>query len=689
MGDEGGGMFGRWGKSLGKISKALGTGAGAKSGGGGDGDADGKWAADAETGKVKVKVEELPFIGDKYTKILFVERHFEVRAGSDDETNMISAFQKILNILRSDPIHRTLVRPKLFWDHDVAQKKGKEEDPRVLAGNLKQYMKLCIGPYSQKNAAFKECTVELLAIYFLGACNDLQPGALNQPRGLESEAIRVADEKDKDGDGIPDAIQEESAPPPRSQQKYPTAEVSRPRHAELEYAVKCHVVDLLDETINNKLIGYDRFIKLGPPTQTLSWALELYKLLMDHDDEVTDYALRRGMVRWCWEVITRKTRMREPSSDLIAKVKITCVEILCELGKQSINVTDETTEIGQNSINMINMNSRSTKEVTKLLHNHARQHPLLLSLLTMLGQKAENNKHLKELGMMEYLTTKVLPYHSDHHQRCIPHLVILLNSWIVHPEDLDFFWQFNGIDCLVFHMEQALSSEKLHDKVDDETNWEDMILHGLSILYKLSDRPTYHQKMMQCQVPPVLLESTRQIDPLKSLYHLNAFIAALYSLRNLTAGNIENRRVVVQDPHFLILPHLLSSTALPANCLIHLLFLFSNLTQDKNAEGRPDDPYRQVIMNDIFLAVFKPLCVIVQSTPLRKALDDSQITILCLGLQILATLVAIAKQENPLLCIQIEHDLPLQHLNTFARAKTPTPYPSLAHDLLSLVWMVP
>eukprot|EP01065_Artemidia_motanka_P004971 TRINITY_DN12361_c0_g4_i2.p1 TRINITY_DN12361_c0_g4~~TRINITY_DN12361_c0_g4_i2.p1 ORF type:complete len:722 (+),score=234.31 TRINITY_DN12361_c0_g4_i2:96-2168(+) len=678
--DRGGGVMRGIRKIGGMVSKVLGS----RSHRGGINDEGGqRWAVDAETGKITVNVQELDFIGTKYTRILFVDRHFDVLPGSDDESLMISSLQNILQILRSNPVHRQLVRKKLFYDQELGQRRKRREDERPLAGNLRQYLALCVGKTSHGNVAFRECVIELLAIYFLGACVDIQQ-AENKPRKLDSQDPQLMPGL-LGAAAAAEAGRERPASPPPMQR----SEVQKPKQDELDYAIKSGVIDLLDLVIHDKTVGIDPFCRMTPASQTVCWTMELYRLLMDHDEEVKGFALKKEMVKWCWEVVSRKTRMREPRQERIAAVKLSCSEILNDLGKVSINFTDDQTDEGKTSINMINMNSRSTKEITKLLHNHPRHHPTLLSLLTMIGQKAENNRHLKEQGMMEYLTTKVLPFHSEHHQRCIPHLVILLNSWLIHPEDLDFFWQFNGIQCLVFHLENALSSDKMQERSGDETNWEDMILHGLSILYKLSDRPIYHQKMMQSQAVPVLLESTRQIEPLKSMYHLNAFIAALYSLRNLTAGSIENRRLVAHDSNFLILPHLLSATTLPANCLIHLLFLFSNLTCDKNGEGRADEQYRAVIMNDIFLAVFKPLCVIVQSTQMRKALDDSQITILCLTLQVLATLVGIARQENPLLCIQIEHDLPLQHLSTFTRAKTLTPYPRLANELLSLVYLVP
>eukprot|EP00756_Hemistasia_phaeocysticola_P006298 Hpha_TRINITY_DN13765_c0_g1::TRINITY_DN13765_c0_g1_i2::g.142772::m.142772 len=673
-------------KMGGVISKALGTKSRA------DKYEDDRWAPDAETGKIIVDVHEVDFVGTKFTNILFVSRHFAVDEGSDDEKNMISSLKNILNILRTDPIQRQLVRKKLFFDREPIEgkselemryiRRSQREDERPLAGNLKQYFELC---KTHSNVIFKECVIELLAIFLLGKCHDIQKQD-NKPKKFDADdptllpgivgqaAAELAMKAE---------IQRPYVAPPQS-----AGDIPKPKQDEIDYSRKAGAIELLDDTLHNKTLGIEPFCLMAPASQTLVWSMQLYRLFLDHE-EVKDYALRKHMVKWTWEVVTRKTKMKEPRQERIAALKLSACEVLDELGKVSVNDTDDKTDLGRNSINMINMNSRSTKEVTKLLHNHPRHHPTLLSLLTMIGQKAENNTRLKEQGMMEYLTTKVLPFHSEHHQRCIPHLVILLNSWIVHPEDLDFFWQFNGIQCLVFHVENALSGDRLQDPNDEETNWEDMILHGLSILYKLSDRQKYHQKMVLAQAIPVLLECTRQIDPLKSLYHMNAFIAALYSLRNLTSKNIENRRLVAQNANYLILPHLLSSYIIPANCLIHLLFLFSNLTQDKDSAHRVDEDYRGVIMNDIFLSVFKPLCVIVQSTPQNKVLDDSQVTVLCLALQILATLVGIAKQENPLLCIQIEHDLPLQHLSAFTRAKTQTPFPRLANELLSLVYLVP
>eukprot|EP01062_Namystynia_karyoxenos_P062829 TRINITY_DN55697_c0_g1_i1.p1 TRINITY_DN55697_c0_g1~~TRINITY_DN55697_c0_g1_i1.p1 ORF type:complete len:687 (+),score=262.84 TRINITY_DN55697_c0_g1_i1:124-2184(+) len=681
------GVFKSLKKIGGMVAKTLGSGKRVQRGPQQEGD---HWQPDANTGKITVNVQELDFVGTRYTKLLFVPRNFEVKSGSKDETDMIESLMSILNILRSNPVQRQIVRRKIFFDQEVAEKTGKITDPRPLAGNLKEYMDLCVGSNAHGNVAFKECVVELLAIYFLGACTDLHQSD-NKPRKLDSADITVTLDGELGAASAAEQARAAAAARPGS----PSAgkshiEAPKPKADELDYAIKIGAVDLLTKTLHDKRVGIEPYCMMAPATQTLCWAVELFRLFIIHDPDVKKYALEKDMVKWCWEIITRKTRMREPKLERIALAKLSACEVLNELGKASINMTDDETPEGKRSINMINMNSRSTKEITKLLHNHPRHHPTLLSLLTMIGQKAENNQHLKEQGMMEYLTTKVLPFHSEHHQRCIPHLVILLNSWIVHPEDLDFFWQFNGIQCLVFHMENALSGDKLTDRGEtDDTNWEDMILHGLSVLYKLSDSSRYHPKMMQAQAVPVLLECTGQIDPLMSLYHLNAFIAALYSLRNLTAVDLNNRKAVVLDPHFLLLPHLLAATQLPANCLIHLLFLFSNLTQDKTEEGRPDESYRSVIMNDIFLPVFKPLCVIVQATPMRKAMDDSQITVLCLALQILATLVGIAKQDNPLLCIQIEHELPLQHLSTFSNAQTPTPYPRLAQELLSLVYLAP
>ena len=629
-----------------------------------------KYAPDPDTGKIAVEVSEMDFVATNYSSVLLMERLYAIEPNSQNEVILLDALQNVMSVLRSNPVQRRLVRKKLFYDADLDET-GRNADNRVLAGNIKDYFKLVVGTCSLANLAFAELTVELLVVFLLGATTDEHE---NVPRKLASSNEP--------------SIGKQRAPAKKKYVEFieevPVNAEGTATTEELDYVIKSGVCEVLDFVLQETTtLGVEACL-YGGCSQTLNWALALYRLLCERDELTLKHAYEQNMVKICWDLVSRKTRMRDPLASRLAQMKTSVLNILLELGSLSIEEMDE-----KLSINMINVNTRAVKELVKLLHHFPEMHPTILTVLTMVGQKQSNNLMMKELGLMEYLTTKVLPFFSSSHQVCIPHLVILLNSWIITYDDLQFFYQFNGIQCLVFHMKVAASESSQFSDPTSGANWDDMILHGLSILYKLSDSQQYHMKMVTDDCLTVLLECLRVIDPLKSLYHMNSFIAALYSLRNLTTTSVEVRKLVVQNENFVVLCHLLSTPSLPINCLLHLLFLFCTLSKDSIPRGEPDPEYRGLIMNVVFLSIFKPLCKIIQASPVRKLMDDSQLTILCLALQSALSLVQIAKDENPLLCIQIEVELPLDQLKYMANSESRTPFPELANELLGMVYLMP
>ena len=633
---------------------------------------------DEETGKITVKMQEMDFIAANDAKLLSIDRHFDINPGSENECELKKAITKVVQVLRSNPVQRKLVRAKMFYDDSIERK----PDPRVLAGNIKTYIDMVMGSNKLEDLLFAEMTIEILSIYLLGACTDTTE---NDPRIPDSELIK---ENDLPGFGK-SKNQKRITKRDNDLQRQELIEVQAEPESvgtskELAYVMNCGIVQLLDFVLENKTLGLTPFL-LGSCSQTLVWTMGLYRVMIESDDMPLKHAYEKKMVRTCWEVIALKTRMRDPNNGKITRLKVNALFILLELGNYSADQADRDL-----SINIINLNTRSVKELTKLLHHQPAIHPTLLAVITLIGQKETNNALLKQHGMLEYFTTKVLPFYSASHRHCIPNLVILLNSWIVNADDLQFFYQFNGIQCLVFHMKCCMDPNAAKGSSTQEAlNWEDMLLHGISILYKLSDSKQYHMRMYQDDCLTVLLEALRVLDPLKSIYHLNAFIACVYILRNVTADSIYMRMAILNSDHFLILSHLLSTTSLPVNCLIHLLFLFSTLSRDRDQSGEVDAEYCSLIMNKLFLSVFRPLCKIIQAAPLQKVMDDSQLTVLCLALQTVATLVSTAKQENPLLCIQIEYDLPLENLKSMAKADSKTPYPELANKVLGMVYLMP
>ena len=635
-----------------------------------------KYVPDPDTGKIVVDAKELDFVGARHAAVLLLERLYVVEEESEDEAALKVAMENVVAVLRANPVQRRLVRKKMFYDADL-DVDGTQADPRALAGNLKQYIGFCIGPRAMKPLAFTELVVELLAVFLLGACTDTTP---NNPRQLET-VIQT---------GISERLgRARAGVKSKKEKREPLEEAAMVPEgtgtdAEIAYAIKCGACELLDFVLKEStVLGVEPFL-LGNCSQTLYWAFALYRVLIRADEGTLKHAHDRNLIRTAWDVITRKTKMRDPLAPRIASLKVSALHVLLELG--AAYVGDETDAF---SINMVNVNQRSIKELVKMLHHYPDLHPTLLTVLTMVGQKESNNIYMKQAGMLEYLTTKVLPFFSAQHQKCIPNLVILLNSWIVTFDDLQFFYQFNGIKSLVFHMKVACGESDNFAELEDGASWEDMLLHGLSILYKLSDSQQYHVKMVTDDCLTVLLECLRVIDPLKSLYHMNSFIAALYSLRNLTTSSLEVRKLVIQNENFVVLCHLLSTPSLPVNCMVHLLFLFNTLVKDTLPRGQPDRECTDLIVNTVFLAVFKPLCKVVQAAPVRQLMDDSQLTILCLALQAILALIQTAKQENPLLCIQIEVELPLESLKYMSNAKSKTPFPELANDVLGMVYLMP
>ncbi|KAJ9447724.1 hypothetical protein DIPPA_16898 [Diplonema papillatum] len=642
-----------------------------------------KYQPDADTGKITVRVTEVDFVASHYTKLLRISNYDLTDSAS--ESTLIEAMENVVTVLRSNPVQRRLVRRQLFYDSETERK---PPDPRVLAGNLKDYFNFVLGSNVSTNPAFAELTIELLAIFLLGSstdCDNNEPKVLESMQQQNSNKVTSLAGKNNDGrkpknaadnaDGAQKAVGDSQSPPQTA-----------PAPHEIAYTIKCGVAELLDTVIFNETreLGLPAFIA-GTPTQTFCWCLALYGLMVENEDTMLHHAYSKNMVRVCWEVIAHKVSIRSQSAPLVVSAKTHVLPLLNRLGTISAPMLDE-----KLSINMINLNKRSVKELTKLLHHYPSLHATILSIMTLVGQKECNSKLLKELGMLEYLTTKVLPFFSSQHSKGIPQLVILLNSWIVHYNDLRFFFQFNGIQCLVYHMKTATAGDyHLDGSPVIAGQWEDMILHGISILYKLSDAPEYHSSMMKEDCMFVLLEALRILDPLKSMYHLNCFIGALYSLRNLTANSTLNRNALVQNESFMILTHLLTTPSLPISCLVHLLFLFSTLSKDHRPGGSVDDRYRHVVVNTLFVSIFKPLCKILHACPMHKVLDDSQLTIICLALQTITTLIATAKQENPLLCIQIEYDLPLENLKIMAKSDSQTPFPDLANEVLGMVYLMP
>eukprot|EP01063_Lacrimia_lanifica_P007128 TRINITY_DN14505_c0_g1_i1.p1 TRINITY_DN14505_c0_g1~~TRINITY_DN14505_c0_g1_i1.p1 ORF type:complete len:674 (+),score=291.54 TRINITY_DN14505_c0_g1_i1:90-2111(+) len=635
-----------------------------------------------ETGRMEVELTEVDFIGSRYTQQLMQDRVVDVAAGTQDEQLLIDALSNIVDILRSNAVQRRLVRRKLFLDPTAPAAAAetasqRSADKRILAGNINMYIDLIIGERPVTNNIVLELVLEILAIYLLGANSEQK---VNKPRSLDAssattpQAVTVSAAAGGSGKKKKkektDVIEQAAAP----------EDLGTPE--EFTYVLKCGVVKVLDMVIaDEKHLGVRPYL-LGDCAQTLCWAMGIYLALMKQDDPTAVHAYQENSIRTCWDIITRKTRMKDPDAARVANVKTSALQIVQFLGQ---HYTPEATD--PKSANMINLNTRSIKEMVKLLHHHPDLHGIVLGVIVMITQKESNSLMLKRAGMLEYLTCKVLPYFSAKNQHAVPQLVILLNTWITNIEDLQYFCHFQGVPCLVFHMKQAISETASHEG-EGAANWEDMTLHGLSILYKLSDNVQYHMKMVVEDGLSVLLECLRVIDPLKSMYHLNGFIAALYSLRNLTAGSVEVRKRVIDNEHFTVLSHLLSTPSLPINCLIHLLFLFSTLSRDE-VRGQVDKELRALIMNHVFLAVFKPLCKIVRLTPLGKKMDDSQITVLCLALQTLSTLVTTAKEENPLLCIQIEGELPLKHIKYLSKERSKTPFPELAGQVLGMVYLTP
>eukprot|EP00755_Sulcionema_specki_P017069 Sspe_Gene.63550::Locus_36541_Transcript_1_1_Confidence_1.000_Length_2175::g.63550::m.63550 len=629
-----------------------------------------KWQRDEERGKVVAAVKEIEFIGAVHVEFLSIDRHYMVTPEGDEESQMIAAASAVVGILRSNPIQRQLVKAHLFRDSSWTKK---SQETRVLAGNIRMYINLAL---DQENIAFTEVAIEMLAIYLLGATADTSSGN----KGLTGSTPAKSVLEPPPQTPVLEAIGNPEILPPQPKLK----------PHELQYVLKCNVFSLVESVVVHPKIGVDHYLKLNPPSQTLVWALDLCRLFIEEDERAKRYFSARGIIRTAWEVITRKTRRdREAGRLLISALKLSCASILRNVGKETIKDVE-----GENSINMINLNNRSIKEYTKLIHFHPQAHEPLLHVLTMLCQKQHNNELLKSSGMMQYLVHKVLPFHSEKLRGCLPYVVILLNSWMVYDEDLQFFIKFSGLECLMFHLEAvqaAITSDETKEGVDPDasTAWEDMVLHGVSIIYKLSDYPENHPRMVSANAIPVLLECIPSISPMKSLYHLNSAIAVIYSLRNIASSSVQHKRALATDPRYCVLLQLLSNASLPAQCHIHLLFLLVDLTSDAGPDGEPSEEYRHIVVNRLFEGLFSPMCRVVQATPLNKPLDDSQLTILCLALQILISLVSLAKLENPLLCFQIGNDLPSKLLERLSAKKSVAPFPGLASDLLALVYYAP
>eukprot|EP00756_Hemistasia_phaeocysticola_P022931 Hpha_TRINITY_DN15864_c4_g4::TRINITY_DN15864_c4_g4_i1::g.192079::m.192079 len=340
--------------------------------------------------------------------MLLSMQFFTVLVGSSDEALLLKSLGAVMRVLRSDSRQRALVRRNLFRDPNAP-----DADPRKLAYSIEQWLGLATLPHPD----FLAATIELLALF-------LVPKSELHQRSTEcgGSNLLVDDEQDQELDAEP-----------------------RPR--ELSYCIKQCVETVLDRALGHPELGAEPFFRLQPATKTFVWGLELYLLLVRKSDTVALHAAAQFRVRTAWETVSRKISSREKEPKLAHQAKVAALGLLVELGK----LTSETPAalLTPASIGMINMNRRSSKELTKMLHMQRSLHPLVLRVMSLICLKPSNAIFLKREGMMEYVATRILPLHmgpkADGPARrggevgvdaqVIPEIVVLLNVWATAERD--------------------------------------------------------------------------------------------------------------------------------------------------------------------------------------------------------------------------------------------------------------
>eukprot|EP01062_Namystynia_karyoxenos_P014010 TRINITY_DN15040_c0_g1_i1.p1 TRINITY_DN15040_c0_g1~~TRINITY_DN15040_c0_g1_i1.p1 ORF type:complete len:1068 (+),score=340.47 TRINITY_DN15040_c0_g1_i1:64-3204(+) len=109
-------------------------------------------------------VGSLHFVGEDYARCLPPPAATELPEGFDRPA-ALRAVRCIVGILRANPLQRQLVRGELFRPGGAAPER------RPQAGNLRQYTLLALGA-EEDAGPFADCTLELLAIYLLGAASE-------------------------------------------------------------------------------------------------------------------------------------------------------------------------------------------------------------------------------------------------------------------------------------------------------------------------------------------------------------------------------------------------------------------------------------------------------------------------------------------------------------------------------------